>query len=439
MKKSLFALAALGAFAGAAQAQSSVTLYGNLDAPVAYDTANGLSNTYMGSSMNTTSLWGLTGSDDMGSGLKIGFDLKSEINLTNGQTGNASNSPAVSATAAPASTSTVPQSDLQGQTSQLFNRGANLFVTSKDFGEAKIGRQDDIMWQMNGTFSTSDSNSFGSNTMNAAMNNVSAIGALNGGYQCAANYQTTPASTGTCAIYTLGTGVNANDVSGTSTAFVTGARYTSPVIAGFKLSLFSSLGNKSNASATGFNGYAARGAGLEYTYGPVRLGTAITQRDDGAGFNAVQGALFGAQYTMDKLRFTANYQTWSYNSGATSATSGINGIGSGGAPAYTSTLSQSGLNGWSLGVNYKTSANTDVSLAYTSMQDNVTSANSATMWGLTGRYNFSKRTQAYAGAGIVNNSGSAMFSPFYGGQTYSIASYGGQTVTGYLIGLKHSF
>jgi len=31
MKKSLFALAAMGAFAGAAQAQSSVTVYGILD------------------------------------------------------------------------------------------------------------------------------------------------------------------------------------------------------------------------------------------------------------------------------------------------------------------------------------------------------------------------------------------------------------------------
>ncbi|MEY4265179.1 MAG: hypothetical protein RL373_1747, partial [Pseudomonadota bacterium] len=36
MKKSLFALAALGAFASAAQAQSTVTLYGTFDASVAY-------------------------------------------------------------------------------------------------------------------------------------------------------------------------------------------------------------------------------------------------------------------------------------------------------------------------------------------------------------------------------------------------------------------
>jgi predicted porin len=36
MKKSLFALAALGAFAGAAQAQSSVTLFGTIDAGLQY-------------------------------------------------------------------------------------------------------------------------------------------------------------------------------------------------------------------------------------------------------------------------------------------------------------------------------------------------------------------------------------------------------------------
>jgi len=37
MKKSLLALAALGAFAGAAHAQSSVTLYGIIDAGFAYN------------------------------------------------------------------------------------------------------------------------------------------------------------------------------------------------------------------------------------------------------------------------------------------------------------------------------------------------------------------------------------------------------------------
>lgn len=41
MKKSLLALAALGAFAGAAHAQSSVTLYGIIDAGFAYTNNTG--------------------------------------------------------------------------------------------------------------------------------------------------------------------------------------------------------------------------------------------------------------------------------------------------------------------------------------------------------------------------------------------------------------
>ena len=428
MKKSLFALAALGAFAGAAQAQSSVSIYGNLDYNVISDNVNGNSNLYSGTSNNSTSLWGLKGSEDLGGGLKMGFDLKSEIGMTTGQTGNASNAQATNAVAGSSTSgvtaSTIPAAApvLTGQTGQLFNRGANFFLSSNSLGELKFGRQDDIMWAMSGTFSTSDSNSFGSNTMNAAMNNVSAIGALNGGATCSTGTYNTIG--GVCSINSTS---NTDGISGASTAFTTGIRYTSPVVYGFKASAFTSVGQKNIAGSEGQ--FSSKGAGLEYTYGDLRLGTAITERSDNLGLNAVYGVLAAAQYQYGKLRFTGNYQTWSYNNGwnGTSAT------------GITTSVGQSGLNGYSLGINYQTSANTDVSLAYTSMQDNVTSTNSATMWGLTGRYNFSKRTQAYAGAGIVNNSGNAYFSPLYGGMAYSLAAAGGQTATAYMVGLKHSF
>jgi len=418
MKKSLFALAALGAFAGAAQAQSSVSIYGNLDYNVISDNVNGNSNLYSGTSNNSTSLWGLKGTEDLGGGMKMGFDLKSEIYMTTGQTGNLTNSPGTAAIGTVSSTA--PQ--VTGATGQLFNRGSNFFISSNSLGELKFGRQDDIMWAMSGTFSTSDSNSFGSNTMNAAMNNVSAIGALNGGATC--SYTTYNATGGVCNINSTS---NSDGISGASTAFATGIRYTSPVVYGFKASAFTSVRQK---SITGSDGqFSARGAGLEYTNGDLRLGTAITERADGTGLNAVYGLLAAAQYQYGKLRFTGNYQTWSYNNGWNGST----------ATGITTSVGQSGLNGYSLGINYQTSANTDVSLAYTSMQDNVTSANSATMWGLTGRYNFSKRTQAYAGAGIVNNSGNAYFSPLYGGMAYNLATAGGQTATAYMVGLKHSF
>ena len=87
MKKSLFALAAVGAFAGAAQAQSSVTVYGVLDIGLA-QTANTntntsavatkatMSNTGVGSGNLATSVIGFRGTEDLGGGLKAGFHLE---------------------------------------------------------------------------------------------------------------------------------------------------------------------------------------------------------------------------------------------------------------------------------------------------------------------------------------------------------------------------
>lgn len=67
MKKTLIAVAALSATAGAF-AQSSVTLYGILDASVGYvNKANleGKSATYMNDSALQSSYWGIRGSEDI--------------------------------------------------------------------------------------------------------------------------------------------------------------------------------------------------------------------------------------------------------------------------------------------------------------------------------------------------------------------------------------
>ena len=88
MKKSLFALAAVGAFAGAAQAQSSVTVYGIVD--VGYiggnnrgfsDTGASRKNTYnsFGSSAQTTSRLGFRGTEDLGGGLRAFFTIETAI------------------------------------------------------------------------------------------------------------------------------------------------------------------------------------------------------------------------------------------------------------------------------------------------------------------------------------------------------------------------
>jgi len=88
MKRSVLALAATGvAFAGTASAQSSVTLYGLVDAGVEYVSHAGPGGTVvqLTSGGRNTSRWGLRGSEDLGGGLKALFNLESGIDIDTGR------------------------------------------------------------------------------------------------------------------------------------------------------------------------------------------------------------------------------------------------------------------------------------------------------------------------------------------------------------------
>jgi predicted porin len=91
MKKSLFAIAAVTAFAGAAQAQSSVTVYGILDVGYIGGNVRGITGagtqkgTYssIGSSAETTSRLGFRGTEDLGGGMSAFFTIETGIQPTN--------------------------------------------------------------------------------------------------------------------------------------------------------------------------------------------------------------------------------------------------------------------------------------------------------------------------------------------------------------------
>lgn len=113
-KKTLIALAALSATAGAF-AQSSVTIYGMLDASVAYvDNANAAkkSLTSVNDSALVSSRWGFRGTEDIGGGLKANFNLESDVNTGTG---------AVSS-------------------DQVFRRAAWVSLSSATWGELRLGR-----------------------------------------------------------------------------------------------------------------------------------------------------------------------------------------------------------------------------------------------------------------------------------------------------------
>lgn len=126
MKKSLLALAALGAFASAAHAQSSVTLYGIIDAGLTYvNNVQGNSLFAMQSGILQGSRWGLKGSEDLGGGLKTVFQLENGFNVFNGKLGQNQNGSSPS--------------------SSMFGRQAYVGLSSTSFGTVTIGRQYDTI------------------------------------------------------------------------------------------------------------------------------------------------------------------------------------------------------------------------------------------------------------------------------------------------------
>jgi predicted porin len=84
MKKSLIALAVLGAYAGVASAQSSVTMFGILDVGYNYIDNSGGKMHRLANDQNTTSRFGVRGVEDLGGGLKAGFWLESQLSPDNG-------------------------------------------------------------------------------------------------------------------------------------------------------------------------------------------------------------------------------------------------------------------------------------------------------------------------------------------------------------------
>jgi predicted porin len=84
MKKSLLALAVLGAFAGAASAQSSVTLFGIVDVNARYVDNNGVKQYQLSQDGINSSRLGFRGSEDLGGGMAASFWLEGSLNPDTG-------------------------------------------------------------------------------------------------------------------------------------------------------------------------------------------------------------------------------------------------------------------------------------------------------------------------------------------------------------------
>jgi len=227
MKKTLLALAAMGAFAGAAQAQSSVTVYGTLDAAVRVTdsgatTTNGKA-TNMAGGTTVTDRLGFRGVEDLGGGRTAFFQLETAISFLDNN--------AATATGQSASPAAQPGNWLGNR------RPSFVGLSDKDLGKVEMGALYTPGFRFTGFGAVQGTNVFGTNLAHGMVTNSTA------------DVASTSATTTTTADYKI----VANAVA-----------YTTPTIAGANLELFAT---SRDTAASGYGGVT--GAMLNYTLGKL--------------------------------------------------------------------------------------------------------------------------------------------------------------------------
>jgi GBP family porin len=274
-----------GVFATAAHAQSSVTLYGLIDAGITYtNNQGGHSNWQETSGTVNGSRWGLRGSEDLGGGLKAIFTLENGFNIANGNL---------------------------GQNSRLFGRQAFVGLSSSQYGAVTLGRQYDSVVDYVGPLSATGSQ-FGGTIAAHPFDNDN----LDNTLRINNSIKYTSANYGGFTFGGLYGFSNTADGFSNNRAYSFGASYNYGglnVGAGY-LQLNNDVNNLAMASAsdpgavTGTFTFAAGrqrtfGGGASYTFGPATAGIVYTQTNltdtFGGGISAVQsgtsaGYAFGA-------------------------------------------------------------------------------------------------------------------------------------------------
>jgi len=392
MKKTLLAAALLAGFAGAASAQSSVTLYGVLDGGVRYQNFNlsagpfskvdiSSSSIAVVSGTQSTSRFGVRGVEDLGSGNQAVWNLEGQVNVNDGSAGSYS----------------------------TWQRTSIVGLRNDAWGQVDIGRQLNLAFKFAGLPIDS---AFG---VNAPIINISGVMGVTAvrqsnmlmyqspsfsGFKFGAQYSfntglttgkqalTGGSSSDTATGSSFDTGNNMRNISGAA-SYTNGGIYVSAVYDRF---------TPANNTLAGQNGggvssWIVAGA---YDAKVVKVGVA---------YNQVRGGLINGQSASNVSSDIINPMV---NGGIVFADG-------------------AGTNAWNINASAPVGANGTVMAAYQGLSHTgvVADVGGATQltWGLGYSYAFTKRTNVYAIYSYVNN--------FQG-----IAGLSGNTGT---VGLRHAF
>ncbi|SPB17710.1 porin protein [Caballeronia novacaledonica] len=296
MKRSHIALAIPAlALSGYAHAQSSVTLYGIIDAGIMY-TNNVAKGGTQGSLWQATSgningsRWGLRGSEDLGGGLKAIFVLENGFNVQNGRL---------------------------GQNGREFGRQAYVGLSATSYGSLTLGRQYDSLVDFvaplsatAGTFGdTGFAHPFDNDNLNHSIrmsNAVKYASANYAGFKFGALYAFSNntdfamnraySAGGSYSYGPLNVAVGYLQINGSNSTNTSGA-----------IDVAESTANGTGGFVLGANRQWVLGAGVNYAFGPALVGFVFTRSvyQGTTSFNSVNGAMSFNNYELNaKYAFT---------------------------------------------------------------------------------------------------------------------------------------
>lgn len=318
--------------ASPASAAPDLRLYGLLSAGVISGsgfTLDDESLTAFSEQGHNSNRWGLRGSEDLGGGLKLDFTLESNLSLRSGAAGRDAGGTGVQA---------------EGS---LFDREANLTLSSERLGALKLGRGKNLIYNIADEFDARGNWNF------AGLKPIARYAGFYGG-------------------------------SGVS-RFDNMLRYTSPQWAGLNIDAAYTLGGVPGSSDAG-SSYVA---GLRYRWSPFEFGYAHGELKLGAGQPEVN-------QRIDLLAAKASIDAWTFNLGYARTR---NPTGGGFAPITpTSTVAgRTSADTWFAGTTWQMSERITLNAGYYDVEDRVAGGgtNDVQMLAIGSIYAFSKRTELY--------------------------------------------
>jgi len=409
MNKKLLA-AALGlAFAGAAQAQSNVTLYGIADGGIRFDKTSVGTLKSVNSGGESGTRWGLKGAEDLGGGLKAVFQFEQGFDLTDNSVvqGNIAGSAASS------------PSNSTG--SRFFGRTSTVGLTG-DFGGVKVGRGYTPYFLMWDNVDPMDAGLVGG-AQNLVVGSTTRFD--NGLYFDSANIYGIQFS------IAEKFGKSTTDSTGTSSS-----TSTTQFVNGVPVVTYSSSSSTKNAGN-------AVNVGLSYSNGPAYVGYSWLSVDNAIDETHKQKSnLFAASYDLGVVKLAALYSK-AKTSNTTKDT--LNTVTIGGVVTPFSTVSPVDKSSYMIGLTVPVNAWKFFG-EYGKIKDkiaqNAGKNDDAKFLGLGAQYNVSKRTDFYGSFGKYQVGANGSYT--IGDASNSALETGtnepaGTNPLSYQVGIRHKF